>query len=128
MALKINPADRENKLDLAGMYVEGSQDPMKGIGLIREVLAEDSTYVRALVQLGFFSLQSGQYEKAIERFGQAIKADTSFADGYVYLGQTYYMMGNREKAIENFENYYSRVSDSIVRLEVRKQIDQLKKN
>ena len=66
--LKTNDAEIKSQLGIA--YVEGSQEPMKGIALLREAVAADSTNVDAQLSLGFFSMKSGQYDKAVKRFSQ----------------------------------------------------------
>ena len=45
---------------------------MQGILLIREVLKSEPENTFAIMSLGKLSIQSGQYDKAIERFRQVL--------------------------------------------------------
>lgn len=51
------------------------EDPMRGIMMLREVLQEDPDNVEAHWHLGLFSIQSGQYDKALERFKKVRELD-----------------------------------------------------
>jgi hypothetical protein len=53
-ALSLEPANTDAKIMLASCYVEGSQDPMKGIQLLREVEAVDSSNVKLQLSFAFF--------------------------------------------------------------------------
>lgn len=129
-ALKINPDNLSVKTGLGTAMVETStltgSAPMQGIGVLREVLAKDSGFVEAHLQLGLFSLTSRQFDKAIERFSKVLMLDTSRIDMYVYLGDTYASMGNKDKAIENFEKYKSRISDTLIINNINSYIKNLK--
>lgn len=50
----------------------GEQPPMVAIGLLREVLAEDPQHHEALMWMGEFSVMSGQYEKAVDRYNEIL--------------------------------------------------------
>ncbi len=63
--------------------------PMKGIGILKEVLNVDSNNVDALTNLGYFSIQSAQYEKAIERFETVLRIDPKNAEAFLYLTDVY---------------------------------------
>ena len=43
---------------------------MQAIGMLLEVLREDPNHEKALLWLGNFSMMSGQWEKAVDRFHQ----------------------------------------------------------
>src|SRR5688572_19914026 len=49
------------------------QDPMRGIVALREILQDDPDNIEAHWHLGLFSVQSGQYDKALERFKKVIE-------------------------------------------------------
>ena len=78
---------------------------MKGIMLLREVVSKDSTHINAQLNLGLFAVQSGQYDKAIERFERILQMKPEFTEAYLYLGQTYASMGKKDKAIEALEKF-----------------------
>jgi len=101
-ALDVNAKNLDTKSKLAMTYVTTST-PMKGISLLREVVKEDPTNETALFNLGYLSMQSGQYEKAADRFEALIKVNPAHASGTFYLGLSYQELGNKAKANQYFK-------------------------
>lgn len=101
-ALEVNAADLDTKSKLAMTYVTTS-NPMEGITLLRDVIKEDPTNQTALFNLGYLSMQSGQYAKAAERFKTLIEVNPAHASGTFYLGLSYQELGNKKKAKQYFE-------------------------
>lgn len=59
------------KVDEAVAIIQnGEGAPMQAIGMLLDVLKEDPNHEKALLWLGNFSMMSGQWEKAIDRFHQ----------------------------------------------------------
>jgi tetratricopeptide (TPR) repeat protein len=123
--LQKNPNDINAKTDLAVCLVEGSQNPMKGIGLLKEVLEADPENIKAHVNLGYFSIKSGQYEKAIERFEKVINIAPDYPEAYIYLGDVYESLGNKQKAIEYYSIYRDKVDNPMLKQEISNYIAQL---
>ena len=117
--LEINPKNLNAKTDLGILYAEASPEPMKGITLLREVVAEDPLHENAQMNLGFLSMKSGQYDKAIERFNQVLKINSSRIDMHVYIGEAYLQKGDSENAIRNYEIFKNLSNDQ----EMNQQID-----
>jgi len=105
--LELNPDNLNAKTDLGVCYAEGTSNPMQGIALLREVIQKDPKHENAQLNLGFLSVKSGQYEKALERFNTVLKNNPARIDAYVFMGQTYIQMGLKDKAIESFETFKS---------------------
>lgn len=126
--LKLDPGHKEGRLKKAVCLVEQKEDPMKGVSLLLDLVKEDSTNIDAQLQLGFFSLQSNQWEKAEERFKKVLQTDSSYIDAWLYLAQTQEMKGEKEQAIREYEKYHNLVKDTIIRNEVRKYIEKIKNN
>lgn len=61
-------SEMDARVQLGISYVQGGGAPMVGIGMLKDVLKEDPENKYALWTLGTFSQQSGQHEKAIQRF------------------------------------------------------------
>lgn len=99
-------------------YVEGAglmgQMPMKGIGMLKAVLNKDPENIDALTNLGYFAIQSGQFEKAIERFETILSIDPKNAEAYIYLTDIYLSQEQVDKGIETLEKYKSLVEDPLV--------------
>jgi uncharacterized protein HemY len=118
----------EQRLAQAIAMVQGEK-PMQGITILREMLQENPENVDVIWHLGHFSIQSGQYEKAIERFKQIVALDVEhYADAYFYLGRTYATLNDSANAIASFERYQTLISDTIVKDGVDRFINELKKN
>ncbi|MDQ3193348.1 MAG: tetratricopeptide repeat protein [Bacteroidota bacterium] len=124
--LKLQPENVDAKINLAVCYVENSVDPMKGIGLLREVLANDSLNVKAHLNLGYFSVKSGQFDKAIERFEKVIEINPDYVEAYLYLGDVYETKGDNEKAIKYYEKYKDEVKNPSLSAEIGNYIEKLK--
>lgn len=123
---KIDPV--EQRINEAVALVQGGQQPMQGIMMLREILEEDPNRIEAHWHLAHFSVQSGQYEKAVERFSKVIALDNQneFNDARFYLGKTYATLGQNEEAIANFEAYLELAQDSTVKKRVKAFIEELK--
>lgn len=124
--LEKDSSDLLAKTNLGACYVEGSSDPMKGITLLREVVAKDSTFIDAHLRLAMFAVQSGQFDKAIERYEKILKIDPKFIEAYLYLGEVYASMNEKEKAIKSLEKFKELSNDAVVASEVDKYINELK--
>jgi tetratricopeptide (TPR) repeat protein len=96
------PEDLDLKSKMAMTFV-ASPNPMQGILMLREVLAKDANHELAIYNLGVLSVQSGQYQKAVDRFTQLAKVNPTNAKAYFYLGVCYKELGDAVKAKINFE-------------------------
>lgn len=114
--LNINSDNIEAETSLAVCYVEGSaalgQPPMKGINMLLSVLEKDPNNLNALVNLGYFSIRSGQYDKAKERFKQVLKSHPDYSEAYIYLADLALNENDTLLAVKNLEKYKATVSDS----------------
>jgi lipopolysaccharide biosynthesis regulator YciM len=116
------------KIAEAVALVQDGNNPMQGIMMLREILEEDPQRVEAHWHLAHFSVQSGQYEKAVERFEKVIELDEqgNYPDAPFYLGKTYATLNRNEDAILSFESYLKQVEDSTVKKRVEAFIIELK--
>ncbi|MEM0938454.1 MAG: tetratricopeptide repeat protein [Bacteroidota bacterium] len=67
------------------MTLIASENPMVGIGMLREIVAQDETNRQAIMNLGLLSIQSGQFEKAKARFEKLILLDSLDSEAMLYL-------------------------------------------
>lgn len=125
--LELNPKNVEAKINLGACYVEGSQEPMKGITLLREAEKIDSNNVNLQLNFAFFSEKSGQWDKAIRRFEKVLTLQPDLIEVYLHLSDAYQQKGEKDKAIDCLEKYYSLVKDESVKKETRDYINNLKK-
>jgi tetratricopeptide (TPR) repeat protein len=127
-SLLLDSSNAATKMKLGICYVEAQIDPMKGVTMVREVADSDPKNIEAQLNLGFFSVRSKQFDKALARFSNALRIDTGYTDAWVYLAQTYEMMGDKANAIKHYEEYSDRVTDSLTRSQVKEYIKKLKEN
>jgi len=124
--LQLNPKNVEAKINLASCYVEGTSDPMKGIGLLKEVEKTDSNNVNLQLNFAFFSERSGQWDKAIARFEKVLKIQPDFIEAHLHLADAYEQKGDKENAIKSLEKYKDLVDDVTIKTEVQDYINKLK--
>jgi tetratricopeptide (TPR) repeat protein len=87
--------------------------PMQVILKLKDLADKEPDNVEAQYHLGLFSWQTGQYDKAMERFRKTIALDAkNYPDAYAYLGQAYASLDSTDKAIAALETYKTLVSDT----------------
>tara|TARA_B100000579_G_scaffold99039_1_gene78583 strand:- start:2025 stop:2483 length:459 start_codon:yes stop_codon:yes gene_type:complete len=75
-----------------------SNNPMEGVFMLRKILEKEPKNKEALFNLGVLSIQSKQYDKAIERFNQLLIIDSLDKRAYLHLGISNFELGNEEEA------------------------------
>lgn len=96
------PGNLDLKAKMAMTYVS-SENPMQGITVLREVLAEDPKNEQAILNLGLLAITSGQYDRAIERFQQLTDINPENVQAVFYLGYCMVETGDRKKAVDYFK-------------------------
>jgi tetratricopeptide (TPR) repeat protein len=99
---------------------------MKGILMLKEVIEEDPNNELALLNLGLFSMQSGQYEKAIDRFKILISVNPKNGEAKIFLGQSYAGLGKNQEARKIFEEVIKNETDSLLQMAAKEYLSQLK--
>lgn len=127
-SLSLDPKNADTKIMLASCYVEGSQDPMEGIKRLRDIEQTDSNNVKLQLAFAFFSVKSGQLDKAINRFSKVLQIDSNYIEAYLHLADAYEQRNETEKTIRALEKYASKTTDVTAKIEVNKYIQQLKLN
>ncbi len=131
-ALSIDPKDLGTKVNLGVCLVEGAalmgEAPMAGIGLLKEVEQLDPNNVDALLNLGYFSIRSGQYDKAEERFMKVTQIKPEIAETHLYLADLHERTEKFEAAIADLETYLKLINDPRKEPEVRAYIEKLRTN
>lgn len=91
------------KIKLADAYVQGSQEPMKGIQILRQLEDSLPNNIQILLALGRLSIQSGQYEKAKERLQKVIQLEPQNTEALYFMAITEAQLGHNEEAKRLFE-------------------------
>jgi len=110
-AISLEPDNQTHRVNLGLCYVNGSQNPMKGILMIREIAEKHPENTLASITLGKLSLRTNQLEKALQRFQSVIDVDPKNADAHFLVGQTYLQKGDKTKATEYFKKCLSFSND-----------------
>lgn len=97
-ALEINSESLDAKCGLGVAYVTEGKNPMQGIQLLLGVVKTDPKNLNANMNLGLFSMKSGQFEKAVNRFKTVIEVKKT-PEAYFYLATTYENLGAKQDAI-----------------------------
>ncbi|MFI5151598.1 MAG: tetratricopeptide repeat protein [Bacteroidia bacterium] len=126
--MAIDPNDLKARTGLGVCYVEGTNEPMKGISLLQGVLQSDSNYVDALLNLGNFAMTSQQYAKAISRFEKVLRLKPEYILLNVRIAEAYEKLGDKPKTIEYLEKYVSKEEDPMLKTEIQNEINKLKKS
>lgn len=124
-ALALQPNSLDAKTGLGVAYVNGSANPMEGIQLLLGVIKEDPSNIRANMSLGLFSIKTGQFEKAVNRF-KTVLARQEMPDAWFYLATCYENMGDKEEAIAAYEKSKALAADPRFSEYVDKRVKELK--
>ncbi len=114
------------KVKEAIRIVQTQPQPMEGIMLLREVIDEDPENRSALLFLGIFSCQSGQFDKAVPRLEKLLALEPEHEDGLFWLSVAYTRLGEKEKAIAGFEKFDAMADNEELKAAARKYIEELK--
>jgi len=125
-ALELNADDLDAKTGLGSAYVSGTNNPMAGIAFLREVVEADPSHVGANKSLGLFSMQSRQFDRAIDRFKTVISVQPD-AESYFYLATSYENIGLKREAITAFEKSRDLAADPTLTQFINRKIDELSK-
>jgi tetratricopeptide (TPR) repeat protein len=128
-ALKINPENDSTKVGLGSCYLFGqiSENPLTGIQLIREVADRDPRNAYAQLMLGIGGLESGQFDKAIERFTKVLAVDPKQLEAILGLAECYERKGDKANAVKWYTEGRKYFTESEILQEIDARIDLLKK-
>ncbi|MEC3878048.1 hypothetical protein [Parapedobacter sp. 10938] len=125
-ALALDSTSLDAKVGLGSAYVTGTTNPMAGIALLREVVNVQPSHVGANKSLGLFSMQSRQFDLAIDRFNTVVSQQPD-AESYFYLATSYENIGLNREAIAAFEKSRDLAADPTLTQFIDRKIDELSK-
>lgn len=105
-SLNLDPDNIATKINLAICLknINDVQPPsdagevMRPIMLLRDVVEKQPDNPDAIYYLGKLAIESGQYEKAIERFKKLVSLQPQNPENYLELSEIYRMMGNEKES------------------------------
>lgn len=107
-----NPPTVESAIDSA-LAIIASEAPMQGILRLREIATQHPENFRAQYHLGRFSVQTAQWDKAIERFETVKQIDPGFAEADYWLGLAKLQLGQKELAKAHLQQFVAGEKDNI---------------
>jgi len=122
-ALAIDPKSLVAQTGLGVCYVSASDNPMQGIGLLLAVVKQDPKNIDANFNLGLFSMRSGQYDKAIQRFQTVVRKQNN-GEAWFYLAQAYEQKGDKALAVEAYQTSKKYITDQATRASIDQLIQQ----
>jgi tetratricopeptide (TPR) repeat protein len=113
-ALEANPKLYDAKAKVAMTLIGSGGPPMEGIRMLREVVGDDPKNEFALFSLGMLSIQSQQYDRAVEWLTKLVDVNPQHMQGQVFLGVALANAGDKEKARTQFEKARKMTTDQSV--------------
>lgn len=96
--LELNPNNDTTRIELAGVFIDGTGETMKGIEQLLTIVRKDSTNIPANIILGKMAVESGQLDKAVARGNTILRVDKNNVEAYLFLGEAYKRQKETEKA------------------------------
>jgi tetratricopeptide (TPR) repeat protein len=96
----LQPSNEDVRIDQALLIINGSGEVMKGIGILLDIVDKNPENLRAQSVLTGMAIQSGQYDKAVERADKMIDIDPNRLEAYLMKSDAYAKLGEKDKAIE----------------------------
>jgi len=129
-SLKINDKNDSTIVGLSATNIFGNiaENPMGEIMKVTQVVKNDSTNIFGLTVLGHAAIMTGQYDKAIERFGRVVILQPNNLEAIVKIAEVYEMKADTVNALKWYSNALPVVKDNPNwKTAVEKRIEELKK-
>lgn len=99
-AISLEPNKVDHQLNLALTYVDNplADNPMKGILMLVDLNKQNPDNIPVLMNLARLSMQTGQYEKGVERLTKVIELRPSLIQAHCMVAECYKQLGNGKQA------------------------------
>lgn len=126
-ALTINPNNDSSKVGLGACFILGniSNQPMQGILPVKAIADKNPDNLYAQWVLGLGGKKSGQYDKAIERFGIIVKKEPKNLGAMLHLAECYDLKGDKADAIKWYQMVQTIIPNPEAKKELQNRIDLL---
>lgn len=119
----------DSLVDVALQKLEsGELPPMQAVLSIRDVAEKFPENIKANFTLGVMSMQTGQYEKAQERFLKVLKSDAQNLDAHLLLARAKTSIGDSLGAIESLESALETLSSEETKNAIREELASINPN
>lgn len=123
-ALEFDENNLDAKAGVATSLVNGPA-PMQGITMLLEVVEQDPNHLKANYNLGLFSMQSRQFDKAVDRFNTVIEQTPNNAEVWFYLATSYENIGLNQDAIQAYQKSKELAADPSLSQFIDRKVDEL---
>lgn len=123
--LKQEPRDLHARTNKAMTFVT-SDSPMQAIMLLRQVLNDQPKYTPAIMSLGALSMQSGQYDKAVERFKEVLIIDPENIRAKLGLAYSLLETEQKQQGIELLNEIKNGDIDEVLKNEIENTLKNIK--
>ncbi|AWO01691.1 hypothetical protein DLD77_08260 [Chitinophaga alhagiae] len=117
-AIALEPNNDTLKIKKGALLVSNTGEPMKGIGILREVAERNPDFLDAQLTLANFSITSGQYDKAIERMESVLERHPQEPKALFLLAVAYQSKGDNAKAVELLRQCRKLIKDPSLAAEI----------
>ena len=98
---------------------------MQGILPVREIATKNPDNLYAQLILGLGGKKSGQYDKAIERFGTILQKNSTNLEAMMHLAECFDLKGDKKNAIVWYNKIKQIIPNNEVKKELQNRINQL---
>lgn len=106
----------------------GELPPMQAVLSIRDISERFPENIKANFTLGVMSMQTGQYEKAMDRFSKVLDQDDQNLDAHLLLARSKLFGGDTNSAISSLESALEALSDEETRKAIREELASINPN
>ncbi|MCS6917005.1 MAG: tetratricopeptide repeat protein [Chitinophagales bacterium] len=117
----------EFRIRQAVSLIDGMNDVMEGVMLLRQVEQQDPDNEQANVILGRLGIVSGQFDKAIARLEKVTRNNPRNAEAFYHLANAYQAIGRTDDAVAAYETVRQLIDDPEFDAHLGQVIDQIKK-
>lgn len=105
----------------------GELPPMQAVLEIRSIAEEYPENVQAQFTLGVMSMQTGQYEKAVDRFDKVTTLDPEYTEAHRLMARSHLALQDTARAQERFQKAL-RQADQNTRASIEEELAELSMN
>ncbi len=124
-AYQSDSLNQDIQTNLGIAYTQSGTQPMKGIALLLKVTQANPANFEAQFNMGLFSMQSGQYDKAIGRFKTAMELRSDLPEIRLYLSEALTGAGQMEEARKTLQELKNLTRDTMLIQEVDRRLNQI---
>lgn len=117
----------DQRVQEAMEIVQSGQNPMQGVQMLREILEEDPDNIQATYALGVLSMQSGQFDKAVQRLTRVLEIDPHQHQALRLRADAFIALGDTAQAIADLNELLQHEDDPKLDAEVNQILNELKK-